>query len=93
LLFVAAVERLQQAQLAGAMAGASLREAMKARREAHDLVLERAQHWLTEGGHAGSPDTLRRVSNTIEALAAGHALAGAPGRPPRPGLIASADPS
>ncbi len=82
--FVAAVERLQQAQLAGGLAGNALRESMKARREAHGVVLQRAQQLLAEGGHAANPDTLRRVSNTIEALAAAHAHPG----PARPGRLA-----
>jgi len=75
--FVAAVERLQQAQLSGSGAGPALRDAMKARREAHHALVQRAQQLLVDGGHAAAPDTLRRVSNSLEALAGALARPGA----------------
>jgi hypothetical protein len=66
---LASVERLRQAQQ-GAAGGTALREAMKARREAQDLVLRAASARLASAGHGAKPDTLHRVSNTMEALAA-----------------------
>lgn len=68
--FVASVERLRSAQLTGAGGGPSLRDAMKARRDAQEAVLRRAEGLLTGAGHGSSPATLLRVSKTLEALAA-----------------------
>lgn len=67
---VASVERLRNAQLPGAVGGAALREAMKARRDAQGLVLRSAVSLLTDAGHGTTPGALLRVSNTLEALAA-----------------------
>ncbi|HKC13725.1 MAG TPA: hypothetical protein VKI41_17000 [Vicinamibacteria bacterium] len=61
--------RLQSAQAEGST-GSALREAMKERREAHAAVMERAKSLLVAAGHGASQDTLRRVSGTLEALAA-----------------------
>ena len=61
--------RLQSAQAEGTT-GSALREAMKERREAHAAVMERAKSLLAAAGHGASQDTLRRVSGTLEALAA-----------------------
>jgi hypothetical protein len=80
---VEATRRLQAAQAEGAP-GATLREAMKARREAHAAVTARAESLLVAAGHGASPDTLRRVSDTLEALAAESARPdGARSRPGR----------
>jgi hypothetical protein len=65
---IVSTRRLQSAQADGA-AGTSLREAMKERREAHAAVMVRAESLLAAAGHGASPDILRRVSNTLEALA------------------------
>jgi hypothetical protein len=67
-------QRLQSAQAQGA-AGTALREAMKERREANAAVMERAKSLLVAAGHGASQDTLRRVSGTLEALAAESARA------------------
>jgi hypothetical protein len=69
-LFLASGERLRKAQVQGAAGTTALREAMKARREALDLVLRTAAALLAAAGHGATPETLRRVSNTLEALAA-----------------------
>jgi hypothetical protein len=66
---MASTRRLQGAQAEGAT-GTALREAMKERREAHAAVMERAKSLLVAAGHGASQDTLRRVSGTLEALAA-----------------------
>jgi hypothetical protein len=79
---LASVDRLQNAQLGGAAPGAALRDAIKERREALDVVLRSAEAHLTSAGYATNPDTLRRVSNTLEALAAegGRPARARPGR-------------
>jgi hypothetical protein len=87
---VVATRHLQSAQAAGA-SGASLRDAMKGRREAHAAVMARAESLLVSAGHGASPDTLRRVSDTLESLAAASARSASAG--PRPGrLIADLEP-
>jgi hypothetical protein len=60
--------RLQRAQVEGAT-GAELREAMKERRETPGVVLKRAESLLVAAGHGAGQDTLRRVSDALEALA------------------------
>lgn len=55
---------------AGPSAGAELREAGQARREAMAAVLRKAEACLTEGGHAATPAVMQRVSATLEALSA-----------------------
>jgi DNA repair exonuclease SbcCD ATPase subunit len=82
--FVTSVERLRTAQLTGAVGGAALRDAMKARRDALEVVLRRAEGLLAGSGHGSSPATLLRVSKTLEALAAER---GRPA-PVRPGRLA-----
>jgi len=72
---VASTRSVWSAQAEGA-SGAALREAMKKRREAHAAVMERAESLLVAAGHGASPDTLRRVSNTLDALAAESARPG-----------------
>jgi hypothetical protein len=67
---LASAERLQGAQAGGAAGASELREAMKARRQALGSLVQRAEDLLTKAGHGTNPATLRRVSNTLEALAA-----------------------
>ncbi len=83
-VFVASVERLRTAQLTGAVGGAALRDAMKARRDALEVVLRRAEGLLAGSGHGSTPATLLRVSKTLEALAA----EGGRPAPVRPGRLA-----
>ncbi len=79
--FLAAAQQIQDAQAAGA-GGAALREAMQKRREAQAAVMRRAESLLASAGHGASPGTLRRVSETLQALAAENATASGarPGR-------------
>jgi hypothetical protein len=67
---LASAERLQTAQAGGAAGASALREAMNARRQALGSLVHRAEGLLTKAGHGTNPATLRRVSNTLEALAA-----------------------
>jgi hypothetical protein len=73
---LASVERLRKTQQSGA-GGTALRDAMKARRETLDLAVRAASARLASAGHGTNPDTLHRVSKTLEALAA---QAARPGR-------------
>jgi hypothetical protein len=66
---IASTRRLQSAQAEGA-GGTTLRQAMKERREAHAAVMARAESLLVAAGHGASPETRRRLSDTLEALAA-----------------------
>jgi hypothetical protein len=66
---VLATERLHRAQAGGEM-GAPLREAMKSRREAQAALMARVEGMLESAGHGSTPSTVRRVFNTLEALAA-----------------------
>jgi hypothetical protein len=69
-VLLASAERLQGVQAGGAAGASELREAMKARRQALGSLVQRAEDLLTKAGHGTNPATLRRVSNTLEALAA-----------------------
>jgi hypothetical protein len=80
---IAAGERLRQvqaSQLAGR--GGDMRGALEARRAALRELTRRATSILRDGGHAATPDTLRRVSTTLDALATygNHGSAPAGGR-------------
>ena len=66
-----------------ASAGADLRAALEARRAALQAAARRAGELLAVAGSAPGPDMLRRVSNTLEAIAT---LEPAPDR--RPGRLA-----
>jgi hypothetical protein len=57
----------QAAQLAGK--AADLRAPLDARREALAQLTRRATDILGESGHPASPDTMRRIMSTLEALA------------------------
>jgi hypothetical protein len=82
--------RLRQAQ-ASQLAGqaTNLRELLTTHREALTELSRRAAAILSESGHQPSPDVMRRVTMTLEGLAAQGQLAGAPA----PGrLTADVDP-
>lgn len=66
--FVSSTWRLQRAQAKG-VTGTELRDAMRERREAQGALVERARSLLVAAGHGASQDALRRVSDTLEALA------------------------
>ena len=82
--------RLRQAQ-ASQLAGqaTNLRELLTTHREALTELSRQAAAILSESGHQASPDVMRRVTMTLEGLAAQGLLAGAPA----PGrLTADVDP-
>ena len=62
--------RVREAQRRGAGAE-ELREATRARRDALQAALRGAEEALVSAGHGASPQVLRRVSATLEALASG----------------------
>jgi hypothetical protein len=66
----------QAEQLAGRKG--DLREALDAHREALSALTSHAADLLRDAGHSPSPDTLRRVTTTLEALSAYGDGAGAP---------------
>jgi hypothetical protein len=87
---ITAGARLRQAQ-ASQLAGkaTNLRDIVTTHREALIELSKRAAAILTEAGHQPSPDVMRRVSMTLEGLAAQGHLEGAPA----PGrLTADVDP-
>src|SRR4029077_8018678 len=59
--------KAQAAQLAGKRA--DLRASLDARREALSEMTKHAAEILRDAGHPSSPDTMRRVMTTLEALA------------------------
>ncbi len=77
----ARLRNAQQAQTTGA--GPDLRASLNAWRTALATATARAAALLTDGGHAATPFLLRRISTTLEALAA---LAGS-ATPPRIGQL------
>ena len=68
LIIVSKHFRPASSRLAGRVAG--MRDSLDARREALTNLSELATQVLTEGGHSPSPDTIRRVVTTLEALSA-----------------------
>lgn len=79
--------KAQAAQLAGK--SADLRAPLEARRETLAELSRHASAILNAAGHPASPDTLRRVMNTLEALATYGTQQGAP---PSGRLTADVDP-
>lgn len=72
---LAAGQRFHKAQASG-LSGrvADLRGSLDARREALTRLAELAESLLSDAGHNPSPDTIRRVTTTLEAISA-HASA------------------
>ena len=70
----------QVSQLTGA--GTDLRGRIATRREAISTLMQLADVLLREAGHAGTPETLRRIEATLDALSTSNAISGAarPGR-------------
>lgn len=68
---LAAGQRFHKAQASG-LSGkvADLRGSLDARREALLRLSELAESLLTEAGHSSSPDTIHRVTTTLEAISA-----------------------
>jgi hypothetical protein len=81
---MAAGERIGRAQ-ASEFAGkdADVRGALAARREALSTLSREAEAILGSAGHNASPDTMRRITGTLEALSASTPSSGAP----RPGRL------
>ena len=76
---MAAGERLRKAQTAQLSGkAAELRVPMEAHREAVADLAKRAAALLREGGHPPTPDVIRRVTTTLEALATYGDQEGAP---------------
>lgn len=69
-------KKAQAAQLAGK--SADLRAPLDARRQALSDLMKLAGDTLHEAGHPASPDTMRRIMTTLEALATYGQHAGAP---------------
>ena len=79
--------KAQAAQLAGKTA--DLREPLDQRREALGDLTKLATEVLREAGHTPSPDMMRRIMTTLEALAT---YGEQPGAPPAGRLTADVDP-
>ena len=60
--------RLRAAQRSGA--ADTLREAARERRQALSVLLKKAEAALEAGGHVANPQTMGRISGTLEAIAA-----------------------
>src|SRR5687767_8334567 len=67
---IATGKRLRPAQKSRPGKAADMRESLDARREALTNLSDLATELLTDAGHSPSPDTLRRVVTTLEALSA-----------------------
>lgn len=68
---LAAGQRVRQAQASGrASKLADVRQALDARREALAELSHVAGSLLSEAGHSPSPDTIRRITTTLEAISA-----------------------
>lgn len=64
-------QRVRQAQISGAANKlADMRQALDARRESLTELSDVATSLLQESGHNPSPDTVRRITTTLEALSA-----------------------
>ena len=74
---LAAGQRIRKAQTSG-LAGKGMREALDARRRVLVHLSDLAASLLTEGGHSPGPDTIRRITTTLEALSALGSLADGP---------------
>jgi hypothetical protein len=76
---LAAGQRFHKAQASNAAGKlADLRGSLNARREALTELSQLAESLLTEGGHSPSPDTIRRITTTLEALSAYASVADGP---------------
>jgi len=76
---LAAGQRFRQAQVAGAVGKpAALRESLEERREALSHLSELAAALLSDSGHNPAPDTIHRITTTLEALSAYASLSEAP---------------
>lgn len=76
---LAAGQRFHKAQASGSSGKvADLRGSLDARREALLRLSELAESVLSDAGHSPSPDTIRRVTTTLEAISAHASVADGP---------------
>jgi hypothetical protein len=73
---IATSQRFRKAQATGNIV--NMREALDARREALSQLSDLAAEALRDAGHNPSPDTLRRIATTLEALSAYTTLSDGP---------------
>jgi hypothetical protein len=72
-------QRFRQAQVAGAVGKpADLRESLEERREALSQLSELAAALLSDAGHNPAPDTIHRITTTLEAISAYASLSDGP---------------
>jgi hypothetical protein len=81
------LRKVQTSQLAGK--GGELRAPMEALRSTLTDLVKRATSLLAESGHPATPDVIRRITTTLEALAT---YGTQPGAPPAGRLTADVDP-
>ena len=74
---IAVTEQVRKAQT-GKLKGADVRELLNEKKRMMGELMERASSILAAGGHAASPNTMRRISATLEALAVWGKTEGAP---------------
>ena len=74
---IGVAERIRKAQT-GRLKNADVRDLLNEKKRMMATLMERASAILSEAGHAASPDALRRVSATLEALAVWGSTEGAP---------------
>src|SRR5205085_10570548 len=74
---IGVTERIRKTQT-GKSKNANLRDLLNEKKQMMAPLMERASKILTDGGHAASPDAMRRVVATLEALAAWGKTSGAP---------------
>ena len=70
---IATGKRLRPAQTRSGGKNAGMRDSLDARREALNHLSDLATELLTDAGHNASPETMRRIVTTLEAISA-HAL-------------------
>src|SRR2546423_13859653 len=73
---MATSQRFHKAQVTGKMV--NMREALDARRDALSHLSDLATEALRDAGHNPSPDTVRRIATTLEALSAYTSLSDGP---------------
>lgn len=76
---LAAGQRFHKAQTSGTAAkGADMRGSLEARREALVNLADLATSLLNDAGHNPAPDTIRRITTTLEAISAQASLSDGP---------------
>jgi hypothetical protein len=74
---IGVTERIRKAQT-GKLKNADVRELLNEKKRMMTDLIDRAAAILSEAGHAASPDAMRRISATLDALAVWGKTAGAP---------------